>query len=644
MFESDKKSPLDRLKKALYSRRQNFEEPMRHDIHEASGSIPESWQGEKASTNMLETLAPAPLSHKWKRGYKLVFVFSLVFLGLAVIVGAYTFFGGKNFVSVDNIDILVEGPTSIAGGEPLNLGISVLNKNNTDIQLVDLIAEYPPGSKDPLAPENDLGRVRFSLGNINSQSVAQKSLSSIMFGEEGAQESIKFTAEYRTADSNAIFYKEKIYTVTISSSPVLVSINALDKVFGGQPTDVSVTITSNSQTVVKNLLLSLEYPFGFGVLSSSPGGTYGNNIWRLGDLAPGAKKTITIKATADGQDGEERVIHANVGIQSQINEREIATTIISRDHTFTIEKPFLGLDLTLEGERSNLATEAGKIVRGEILWTNNSQNKITNTHIEAKLSGAILDENSVYVSDGGNYDSLTNTIVWDAGRTPGFDSMAPGIDGRVSFSFKSQNISPGQTISDPLITIAVSGRGNRIDDSGSPSEIKSGISRSVKLVSNLVLSARALRSEGPFQNTGPIPPKAEQETTYTVVWTVTNTSNVVTGAQVTASLPAYMKWTGEISPDNANISYNQTGGIITWQVGEVPRNADIGSGAKQVAFKVSLQPSVGQVGQEPQILSETKITGTDVFTGATLQNTAPSLSTRTTTDLLWRSGNEIVQP
>ncbi len=640
MFESDKKSPLDRLKKALYSRRQTFNEPIRHDIHESQNTIPESWPGENnVEPERLSIISPAR-----RRSYKLFFISALVFLGLAIIVGAYTFFGGRNFVSVDNIDILIEGPTSVAGGEPLNLGVSVLNKNATDIELVDLIVEYPPGSKDPLTSEKDIGRLRLSLGNIKSQSIAEKSLSSLMFGEEGEEKSIKFTAEYRTADSNAIFYKEKIYNVSVSSSPVLVSIDALDRVFGNQSTDISVTVASNTKAPIKNLLLSLEYPFGFSVISSNPISTYGKNVWRLGDLAPGAKKIITMKATTDGQDGEERTIHANIGIQSQSNEREIATNIISRAHTFTIERPFLGLDLTFDGNRSDLATEAGKNVRGEILWTNNSQNKITNTRIEAKLSGAVLDKNSVSVSDGGFYDSLTNTIVWEAGRVSGFDSMAPGEDGRISFSFRSTDASSGQPISNPIITVTVSGRGNRIDDSGSPHQIESGISRSVKLVSNLALSARSLRSGGPFQNTGPIPPRAEQATTYTIVWTVTNTSNIIIGARVSASLPAYMTWTGKISPENTDISYNPTGGIITWQVGEVPRNADIGSGAKQVAFQISLQPSIIQVGEAPQILSEAKIVGVDVFTGATLQNSAPTLSTRTTTDLLWKPGNEIVQP
>src|SRR6185369_7742164 len=107
-------------------------------------------------------------------------------------------------------------------------------------------------------------------------------------------------------------------------------------------------------------------------------------------------------------------------------------------------------------------------------------------------------------------------------------------------------------------------------------------------------------------------------------------SNAVSGAQVTATLPAYMKWTGVVSPADANITYNSVGGLVTWMAGSIPQNADIGSGAKQVSFQVALTPNVSQVGSVPMIMSESSITGLDSFTNATIKNGAPSLSTRTT--------------
>jgi hypothetical protein len=129
-----------------------------------------------------------------------------------------------------------------------------------------------------------------------------------------------------------------------------------------------------------------------------------------------------------------------------------------------------------------------------------------------------------------------------------------------------------------------------------------------------------------------------------VLWTVTNTVNPVNGVKVTASLPPYVKFTGTMSPTDADLTVDPMSGAIVWNVGEVAKGADIGSGARQVAFQIELRPSANQVGQTPDLVSGATITGKDSFTGAVLQNSAPSLSTRIATDLLYKSGDEVVKP
>jgi hypothetical protein len=635
MFENEKKSPLERLKKGLYSRDDRYGEAHRHEIHEPNATVPDAWSdGHDAlvSKNM-KTL---------RQTYSFAFLIALFFFVIAGLIAGYTLFWGKNFVSVNNVDILIEGPVSIGGGEELPLNITVQNKNSTRIEDVSLVVEYPAGTKDPLDPAKDLTKTRYDIGSIDSQGYALESAKALVFGEEGASREIKFSVEYGTADSNATFQKKKSFLTTISSSPILVSIQALDKVLGGQANDIVVTVSSNSTLPLNNLLLSMEYPFGFTINSATPEATFGNNMWRIGDLAPGAKRTIRLRATTEGQNDEDRTIRANVGIQSQENEREIATNIISRDHVFKIEKPFLGLDLTLNGERRDISAVPGRSIRAEIIWTNNSANRITNGRIEAKLSGNALDRSSVEVEDG-YYDSSTDTIIWEAGRTLGLDTIPPGQNGRVTFSFESFAAVPGQSIVNPVVNVSVTASGDRIDVTGASTEISTALARSVKLVSNLAISSRGFYSQGGITNSGPIPPQVEKETTYTIVWTVTNTSNNITGAKVTATLPPYVSWTGVTIPADANISYNPTGGEIAWFVGTIPRNADIGSGAKQVAFQIKLKPSANQIGTSPDLISTAEITGLDSFTGATIKTAAGTVNTRISGDLIYKTGDETVR-
>ncbi|MFA6158603.1 MAG: hypothetical protein WC763_03190 [Candidatus Paceibacterota bacterium] len=643
MFESEKKSPLDRLKKGLYSRNDLFGDSPRHDIRRIEHEeIPVSWEREGIPEEGPASPAQSPRPLGVRKSYKILFFSAASFLLIALAVGAFTLFGGRNFVSVDNMDILIDGPVSIGGGEPLSLNVSVNNKNNAEVELVDLIATYPQGTKDPQDPTKDLARTRLSLGTMPAGTLTQRTFQSLMFGEEGSDREVVFTVEYRTANSNAIFYKEKSYKLKLASSPVIVSVDALDRVLSGQGTPVTITISSNTTSVVKDLLLVLEYPSGYSVTSANPAATYSNNIWRIGDLAPGAKRVIFLNGSIQGEDGDTRTIHANIGIRNAANEREIATRVVSKDHSFQLEKPFLGLDLALNGVRTdNVPLEAGRVVRADVIWTNNSATRITGARIEAKLSGSALDRGSINVT-GGYYDSKIDTIIWEAGRVSGLDAITPGDTNRVGFTFASKQVVPGKPLINPSMSVVVTARGNRVDETGVSQEVSTGVSRSIRLVSNLSLSSRILRSQGPFNNTGPIPPKVDQETTYTIVWTVTNTSNSINDARVTATLPPYVSWAGAVSPEGADVTYNPTGGQITWLVGSVPQNADVGSGARQVAFQVILRPSLTQAGSSPEVIGQSLIAGTDSFTGTNLTNSAPGLSTVTTTDPLWQDGQGVV--
>lgn len=649
MFESDKRSPLDRVKKSLYSRNGETPEHERHDIHGKDiRDIPQDWAGDPVSASQdmgstgVDMSGPVnvmPQARPHVKLYKLIFLVCSAFFLIAVAIAGFTLFRGSNFVSVDNVDILVEGPVSISGGEPISLTAAVVNKNAEVIELVDLIVEFPEGTKDPADPTKDLSRTRLSLGDIAPGQMVQKSISAIMYGQEGAEREVSFTIEYRTANSNAIFYKEKPYKLAISSSPILVSIDSLDKVLAGQLTDMSVTVSSNSPAPIRDLLLILDYPFGITITPKDLKPAFGDNVWRLGDLAPGAKRTVSFQASVSGEDGEERVIHANVGIADANNDREIATLIVSRERALVIERPSLGIDLTFNGARGDVASQPGESMRADIAWTNNSSTRIDNARIEAKLSGNALDRRSITVS-GGYYDSAKDVIVWEAGRTSGLASIAPGGSDRVSFNFASIRPAAGQSVANPTITVAVTATGDRTDELGVSRDVSTAVTGSVKLVSSLGVTARALYSQGAFINSGPIPPQVDKQTTYTLVWTVSNSSNSVSNVQVVGILPQGVEWLGKWSPSDANLSYNSVGGQVTWLVGDLQPNG----AAKQVSFQVGLTPSLTQAGTAAELLSQTQITGVDAFAGVTVRSTASSLSTRISTDPSWAPGDEIVTP
>ena len=321
MFESDeKKDNIEKVEESLYSKTiDNIFIKRRHSLQEEKkADAPTAW-------NVKEEEAESHFQLPYSKILLGAFIFFVIALGFTF----SKFFLGNNIVSGNNIDILVSGPVSIAGGEELPLDIQIINNNNVNLNSVALKVEYPVGTKSSIDQSQDYPRYSELLGDINIGKNQRRLVKSVLFGEENSQQVVKITVEYRTTGSNAIFSKEKDFNVLISSSPVNVSVSGPTEINSNQLTDFSIDVSSNSTSIVKNLILKAEYPFGFNLSSSNPKSiSSDDSVFAIGDLAPGAKRTIRISGSITGQDGEQRVIKFTVGIPSS-NDNTIVTTSLA---------------------------------------------------------------------------------------------------------------------------------------------------------------------------------------------------------------------------------------------------------------------------------------------------------------------------
>jgi hypothetical protein len=158
------------------------------------------------------------------------------------------------------------------------------------------------------------------------------------------------------------------------------------------------------------------------------------------------------------------------------------------------------------------------------------------------------------------------------------------------------------------------------------------------------LATKALYYSGPFKNTGPIPPKAEEETTYTVVWTVSNTTNSISRAMVRATLPPWVKFAGSIFPGAEDLSYNASSKEITWNIGKIQKATGISSPGREVAFQIIFLPSLSQVNTQPVLINDAILTGFDDFANVNVRVNKNSLNTRLANDPEFpESGSRVVE-
>ena len=174
----EEKDRISRLRKKLYSRSGKVVSQKRHGLLPSKNSVEKAW----AQPEMKKVMPKPPQKKRSLLG--LFFITSLLFFVGSVIFGSLYFLGEKNVVSADNIEIQIQGPTAVGGGDTLELQISVLNKNSTTLELVDLLVEYPEGTRSPDNLGRELLRFRESIGDIAPGGRVKKSVDAILFGEE----------------------------------------------------------------------------------------------------------------------------------------------------------------------------------------------------------------------------------------------------------------------------------------------------------------------------------------------------------------------------------------------------------------------------------------------------------------------------
>jgi hypothetical protein len=627
---------LDEVNDRLYRRDLAGREVPRADVlHQKSTITPRDWNED---TMKKSKFGKIKIHHSFFRKF---FFISLGFALVAVLFAVVMFFTGGNTVSNANIDINVLGNSFTAGGEELPLQVEVVNKNASALELSDLFIEYDKGG-DATSGASHVRDLN-SLGTIDAGKTSSKSFFVTLYGEQGSTKNVDFTLQYRLHGSNAIFVKKTSFVVTINSAPVSLSVDGPKTITPNQTLTFTVKTVSNSKNTLSGMLLHVDYPTGFNVTKSVPDANAFNNVWNLGDLAPGAERDVVITGTVYGQDGEDRAFHVYTGAVSADDATKIGVTYNSLLQTVSLVKPFLATHLSINGSTVDpTPIGSGSTVTVAVTYANNLPTRVTDASIVVQLSGNALNADSIIVPKG-FYDSAKNTITWNKTTDADLGSIEPSDQGILNFTCKVLPLwSAGTTIVKPTIKFSASITGKQPDQGGAVDTVSDFEDKTAVVDSDLGFTAAAAYSTGPFSNTGPIPPQANQPTTYTVTWTATNSANALADGLATATLPTYVDWVGTISPSSESLQYDATTSTIRWNFGQVPAGAGISGTSRKVSFQVRLNPSTSQVGSVPKLVLDTAVTARDTFTGDMLSLSRGAISTQLQNDPTFPANGQTV--
>ncbi len=621
---------IEELKKKLYSANTENLPKMKHvNLHDSNILVNRNWEEKEEQAKVPKFDYEKGKAHPFIKG---LFVLASIFVIIALAISFYLFDTNPNAISNANIDIKVSGPITIGSGQELSLDVDVYNNNQMPLEIAELVITYPEGTRRADDKMTSLITERVSVGEVGSNDYKRTTIKSIILAEEGATKNINITLEYKLPDTNSIFVKDKIYPVSISTGPVAISVESVGEITPEQNTKFIVSVKSNSKDVIKDVILKAEYPFGFNFIKSDPNPSASNNIWRLGDVAVGETKKIVIDARFFGQVNQERTIRFNAGTVSPNDVNDIGVAFASFASSINLKAPFLGADVSINGKGDEIVVvNSGQLIQGEIIWNNNLDVTIYDVSIGAKLNGGVVDRRSVN-AEGGFYKSEIDTILWEKSVAEELESLSPNQTGTSHFGMKVFDLTKDRAsnIRRPELVINFKVNGNRLNENKVPEEVISQATRKIRIASDLGLQTRLLYSDGPFENTGGIPPKVNKETTYTVNVKISNSYNTVRDVVYTAKLPIYVKWLDKVSPSTANgtVTYNEENRTITWKAGDVAPGAGYISNPKEMSYQVGFTPSLSQENQSPMIIEGQRISGMDSFTNTVVEAQGYGLNTQ----------------
>ncbi|MBP9836679.1 MAG: hypothetical protein KBC78_02485 [Candidatus Pacebacteria bacterium] len=624
---------IDELRKRLYDRGANSVQTGRHDLTQETVEVSRGWAGMKkpAPTNPVSEKTTPSISatiesvqndevskiandfsdlEKPKRPYRLKIVLaSLAVLVLAVLVSSlYMIFGG-NSISGDNISVSMSAPFAVAGGEVVPIQLSVTNQNTVAIESATLIINYPPGSKSAEEKPRDLYEERIPVEKIDPGQALNIPVKAVLYGEENEEKEIRATVEYRVVNSNATFFKEaNPVIVKINSSPLVIRVESVEKISSGQEMDIVLTVQSNSTSPMNDVLVVAGFPSSFSPIKSEPSPVSAQNVWMIDEVLPDKTYTIKIRGLVTGLASEDAEMQFKAGNPKADNPFELGAVLTQTRKSYTIEEPFIGVKVNINGDADGEAVLSAKgDTTVSVIVTNTLNESVYDMRVEILPNGNMVRSNNISVGNG-FFDSNSKKINWEISGMSSLEKVLPGETREFEFSLE-----PDEKQATGAFDVSVKVFARRVGEANASEEVIGTTVAKAKYSSSMELKSEAAHKSDPFDDRGPIPPVAGKSTDYTLTLQISAGVNDLTKAVLTTSLPQYVTWLNK-TEGGGKVEFNPVSKQLVWEAGDITANQD-----KQLQMQVSLLPSVTHIDRTLTLLESQDLRAVDRFTNETLQ-------------------------
>jgi hypothetical protein len=532
---------------------------------------------------------------------KIILFFTVLFL----IAGAVGFwYWQRNDYSKDILKLEILSQEQVQAGEEVEYTVRL--KNNGEIRLEDaeLIFQAP---KQSILEDYSDNRVTRKIEDIYPGEERTYSFKARLFGKEGDTLEAKAWLDYRPKNLKARYESQTSFVSKIKFVPLTFEFDLPSKAEDGEGLDFSLNYFSNINYLLKDLRIKITYPQGFQFESSKPQ-ALDETEWSLPSLYQASGGRIEIKGKLEGQEGEEKVFKAQLGM---IRNGEF-WVLKEASQAVEIVEPSLYVS-TLINNSQDYKAEAGDFLHYEIFFRNIGKRPIEKKFMIASLEGDFFDL-STLKSARGEFGKGDNTILWDWKTVPQLRFLDAGQEGKVEFWIKLKN-DVDIKVKNPLLRVKVN---------------LAGVEKTfeTKINSKIELTQKAYFNQEFFPTEGPLPPRVGESTKYVILWQLSNTWNDLRNVKVKAVLGENVSPTGKLFPEDAKFTYDPDSREVIWNVGELKAWESFeNSSTSTLAFQIALTPSKSQKGTSPILVEQAEVVAEDSFTSEIITQEASAVNT-----------------
>lgn len=547
---------------------------------------------------------------------KILIISSVIFLAILVLSSAVFYFWLTSFKK-SLIDFNISGPTQVSSGEDGTYVISYWNNTSQILQNATLVLRYP---QDAVVGDNKIIQ-NIDLGSIGVGGGGKQEITLAFVGPDKSIQKLGAVLSYKPQNTTSTFENEVSKEVAINGSALSIDFKTPETTLPNVRSAYVIHYKNNTDKVFQNVLIEATYPNEFNFISSDKLPAKNNNTWNLGDLNPNEEGNITVLGIL------RNVQSANFGLAVGVIKNNRFYKFSQNSSQINLTVLPLKMDISVNGQ-SNLTVNPGDYLQFKIHYENGAGIALSDVILKSKLDGLMYDFSSLKTS--GYFNGVNNTITWNAGNLPDFKSLLPNSSGDVEFQVKVRPQYIIRTFRDKNFLLQVSAVME------TPTVPPALAVKSLSVISDLAIKVNTkaeLKTKGYYfdavlKNSGPLPPKVDQTTTYTIHWRITNFSNDIDNLIVKSILPEGVKWLNKkAGAGSATLEYNDRTNELIWNIGKVQAGTGVLLDSYEVIFQVSLTPPITKVGQTMALLEISNLTGKDIFTGNDVSATAAAITT-----------------